>query len=137
MELIFFYPSNPAIILREHPQNRGIDAVLDVLEELERRGVTVRRIDAASMTDQERFHEYSRACTPAVCKRYEVKRMFGTNRQSAIFFGLQVPALIVKQPGDPYGDTYPHRERPNTIVTIYDFLSNALANFAAERAAQG
>jgi len=137
MELIFFYPSNPAIIFGQHPQNGGIDAVPALLEEFERRGVTVRRIDPTPMSEQERFHEYSRACTPAVCKRYEVKRMFGTNRQSALFFGLQVPALIVKQPGDPYGDTYPHRERPNSIVTIYDFLSKALANFASERRAHG
>ncbi len=132
MELTFFYPSDPAIVLYQHPQNRGIDAVPALLEEFQRRGVTVQRIDLTPMTEQERFHEYSRACTPAVCKRYEVKRMFGTNRQSALFFGLQVPALIVKQPDDPHGDTYPHRERPNTIVTIYDFLSNALANFTSE-----
>src|SRR5271167_791514 len=130
MELIFFYPSNPLIIFRDHSQNRGIDAVPALLIEFERRGISVRRIDPSAMTEQERFAEYSRACWPAVTKRYEVKKMFGTNRQSAVFFGLQVPALIVKQSGDSVTDTYPHRERPNTIVTIHDFLVNALASLS-------
>ncbi len=132
MELTFFCPADSAIIFNDQAQNRGIEAVPALLHELERRGITVRRVDLSTTPEHERFTEYSKACWPAVSKRYEVKRMFGTNRQSALFFGLQVPALLVKESGEMVSDTYPHRERPNTIVTIYDFLTKALANFRIE-----
>jgi len=59
------------------------------------------------------FEEYAKATIPAIYKKYEVKRMFGTNRHSACWFGRQVPALVVKQAADSVGDTYPHRESGN------------------------
>jgi hypothetical protein len=126
MELILFYPSDPAIVF-DRPCNKGIEAVPFLLREFERRGASIHRIDPSTLSFEERFREYSKATIPAIHKKYEVKRMFGTNRHSACFFGLQVPALLAKKTADDVGDTYPHRESPNTLVTIYDFLTGALA----------
>ena len=93
----------------------------------------MRRVDPLELSAERRFEEYSKATIPAVYKKYEVKRIFGTNRHSACWFGLQVPALVVKETPDSVGDTYPHRKSGNTVVTIHEFLTTALA--ALERAA--
>ena len=54
-----------------------------------------------------------------VYKKYEIKRIFGTNRHSACWFGVQVPALIVKHNAqDMVGDTFPHRVPPNSLITM-------------------
>ncbi len=136
MELTFYFPSDPAMLFQDD-RNRGIDAVPHLLEELERRGARVRRIDPLKLSAEQRIEEYTKATIPAIYKKYEVRTIFGTNRRSACLFGLQVPALVVRPTPGAVGDTYPHRERPDTIVTIRDFLSNALANPASEQGAQG
>jgi hypothetical protein len=130
MELTLFYPSDLAIVFQDD-RNKGIEAVPALLEELELRGATVNKIDPSTLSNDQRINEYSRAIIPAVYKKYEVKRVFGTNRHSACWFGLQVPALIVKRTSDDVGDTYPHREPPNSVVTIHDFLTSALADLAS------
>jgi hypothetical protein len=130
MQLTFLYPSNFAMVFQDD-RNKGIEAVPALLEQLERRGAKVTRIDPNTLTQDQRIHEYSRAIIPAVYKKYEVKRIFGTNRHSACWFGVQVPALIVKRDSDDIvGDTYPHRKPPNTVVTIHDYLSVTLAALA-------
>lgn len=130
MELIFIYPPNLAMVFQDE-RNKGIEVVPVLLSELERKGAKIHRIDPSTLTQDQRIHEYSRAIVPAVYKKYEVKRIFGTNRHSACWFGVQVPALIVKRGAeDIVGDTYPHRERSNSLVTIHDFLTSALADFA-------
>lgn len=136
MELIFYGPSDPALPFADE-RNRGIDAVPLLLEELKRCGAQVRQIDPSALSAEQRFAEYSRATIPAVYKKYEVKRIFGTNRHSACWFGIQVPALIVKRSAeDIVGDTYPHREQPNSVVTIHDFLMDALADFTRATGAE-
>ncbi len=127
MELTFYFPSNPAIPF-DDDRNRGLDAVPALLERLERRSARVRRIDSLKLSAEQRFEEYTRATIPAIYKKYEVKRVFGTNRHSACWFGVQVPALIVKPTPDAVGDTYPRREAGNRIVTIHEFLSAAVAS---------
>lgn len=129
MELTLFYPSNLALIFQDD-RNKGIESVPTLLEEFERRGAKVNKVDPTTLSDDQRFHEYSKAIIPAVYKKYEVKRVFGTNRHSACWFGLQVPALVVKRTSDDVGDTYPHRRSPKTLVTIHDFLTAALAALA-------
>jgi len=126
MELTFYFPSDSAIPF-DDDRNRGLDAVPALLDRLERRGVRVRRVDPLKLSAERRFEEYSKATIPAIYKKYEVKRVFGTNRHSACWFGLQVPALVVKPTADAVGDTYPHRESGNRIVTIHEFLSVAVA----------
>lgn len=128
MELTFYYPASREIVFQDD-RNKGIEAVPALLAELERRGAKVDRINPSTLTQDQRIHEYSKAIVPAVYKKYEVKRIFGTNRHSACWFGVQVPALIVKRDADDIvGDTFPHRERSNSVVTIHDFLTSALAD---------
>jgi hypothetical protein len=126
MELTFYFPSDPTLLF-EDERNRGIDAVPALLEQLERLGAKVRRVEPRKLSAERRFQEYAKATIPAVHKRYEVKRIFGTNRCSACWFGLQVPALVVKEAVDAVGDTYPHRKSGTTLVTIYQFVCAALA----------
>jgi hypothetical protein len=90
MELTLLYPSDPAIIFQDD-RNKGIEAVPGLLQELERRGAIVNKIDSSTLSNDQRIHEYSKAIIPAVYKKYEVKRIFGTNRHSACWFGVQVP----------------------------------------------
>jgi len=127
VELTFYFPSDPAIPFQDE-RNRGIEAVSALLELLERRGARVRRIDPLKLSAEQRFEEYTKATIPAIYKKYEVKRVFGTNRHSACWFGAQVPALVVKPTQDAVGDTYPRREAGNRIVTIHEFLSAAVAS---------
>jgi len=127
MEMIFYCPSDLKIVFQDE-RNNGLEAIPTLLWEFERRGVKVRRIDLAAWSTEQRFAEYTNATIPAIYKKYEVKRIFGTNRRSACWFGLQVPALVVKESDDAVGDTYPHRGSGNTVVTIYQFLTTALAS---------
>jgi len=93
MELMFYFPSDPTVIFQDE-RNRGIEALPDLLTEIERFGARVLRVDLSSLSAEQRFHEYVKATIPAIHKRYEVKRMFGTARHSACWFGIQVPALF-------------------------------------------
>ena len=126
MELTLYFPSDLTILFKDE-RNRGIEAVPGLLEHLERFGARVRRIDLRPLSAEQRSHEYAKATIPAVHKKYEVKRIFGTNRHSACWFGLQVPALVVKETVNAVGDTYPHRKSGNIVVTIHQFLTAALA----------
>jgi hypothetical protein len=129
MELTFYCTSDPAIPFRDE-RNTGIEGVPTLLEEFERRGVELRKIDPSTLNAEQLFEEYAKATIPAIYKKYEVKRMFGTNRHSACWFGCEVPALLVKETPEAVGDTYPHRESGNVVVTIHEFLTGALARLA-------
>ncbi|MBV8360286.1 MAG: hypothetical protein JO189_20475 [Deltaproteobacteria bacterium] len=87
MELTFYFPSDPILLIQDD-RNRGIEAVPDLLEQIERFAVRVHRIDLRTSSAEQRFQEYAKATIPAVHKKYEVKRMFGTNRRSACWFGM-------------------------------------------------
>jgi hypothetical protein len=125
MELTLYFPRDQALLFHDE-RNRGIEEVPALVAQLERRGATVLRVDPSALSAEHRFREYSKATIPAVYKKYEVKRIFGTNRHSACWFGIQVPALVVKGREDAVGDTYPHRGPGNTVVTIHQFLTAAL-----------
>jgi hypothetical protein len=125
MELTIYFPSDLALLFQDE-RNRGIDAVPGLVDQIERLGTKVRRVDVGQLSAELRMREYAKAIVPAVHKKYEVKRIFGTNRRSACWFGQQVPALMVKQAEDDIGDTYPHRGPRNTVVTIQQVLSVAI-----------
>jgi hypothetical protein len=131
MELTYLSPRETALVFRDD-RNRNIEDVDVLLDQLEKRGASIIRIDPSALSPEERLRSYSRAIIPAVYKKYEVKRVFGTNRHSACWFGVQVPALIVKRNAqDIVGDTFPHRVPPNSIITIHDFLTSAFAIVAS------
>lgn len=132
MELTYYCASDPALRFGDE-RNRGIEVVRGLLEELERGGVKVRRIDPRTLTSQQLLDAYAQAAIPAISKKYDVKNIFGTSNQLACWFGCQVPALLVGQTRDDVGDTYPHCTADNVIVTIYQFVSETLSAMRASR----
>src|SRR5258708_25883189 len=107
MKLTYFWSSDLARKPFITKCNESVEAVPHLLEELRARGWDVEFVDTANMTEKQRFECYSRVTLPAVYKRYEVKKVLGTNRHSACWFGAEVPALLVTNT-DSVGDTYPH-----------------------------
>ena len=132
MELTLYFPTDATTLFQDE-RNRGIDAVPRLVEQIERFGAKVHRVDLRPLSAEQRFHEYAKAIIPAIHKKYEVKRIFGTNRHSACWFGLEVPALLVKETLDAVGDTYPHRRAGSTVVTIHQFLTAAITAFQQGR----
>jgi hypothetical protein len=132
MELTFYSTSDPAIRFGDE-RNRGIEIVRGLLEELERGGVKVRRVDPRTLTSQQLLDAYAQATIPAICKKYDVKSIFGTSNQLACWFGCQVPSLLVEQTRHDVGDTYPHCTADNVIVTIHQFVTETLAAMRASR----
>lgn len=126
MELTFYCASDPAVRFSD-ARNKGIEVVRSLLEELERRGVKVRTIDPRTLSSEQLLDAYAQATIPAICKKYDVKRIFGMKQHSACWFGCQVPALLVKETPDDIGDTYPHNTAENVLVTIHEFVTGALA----------
>jgi len=124
MDVIFYRPSDLTIPFRDERNNR-FEQVPALLERLRGKGANVQTIDPDTLTAQELYSAYTRATIPAIYWKYEVKRVFGTNRHSACWFGRHVPALTVKRNADDVGDTYPHM-KGRTIVTIHEFLTKAL-----------
>jgi hypothetical protein len=129
MKLVYFSSSDLDRKPFSGERNEGIEAVPGLLKQLEAMCVDVEFVDVSNLTDSERFKAYMRVIWPAVHKHYEIKKMFGTNRHSACWFGAEVPALLVID-ADPVGDTYPHR-KGNRITTIHDFLNGLLATLGA------
>lgn len=77
-------------------------------------------IDTATMNRAERDELYVKAVMPSVWHKYRVRTIFGTNRQSGIFFGREQPALLLE--GDIWG-IYPH-EKEGKKVLIETFLAS-------------
>lgn len=82
-------------------------------------------IDTSKMNDSERFSAYSNVIGPSVFNKYEIRRVFGTNRNSGVWFGKEQPALLVQ--GDIW-EIFPHRENGKD-VTIEKFLENLSKSF--------
>ena len=114
-----------AAIYRGPGCNDGIDEVLQRVEDFQRRGIALRVIDTATMTDQELQTVYIQAIVPSVWKKYRIRGVFGTHRYAGCKFGRSVPALLIHDPtGNRVGDVFPHEEA-GRIVTIRDALMKA------------
>lgn len=108
--------------------NEGLDRaeIEDLLKELEKLGVSWEVIETSRMSDDDLLKLYSEAIVPAVQKKYPIRKIFGTNRNSRVNFGKGVPALLVYEPGSDYPvDVYPHGTGRN-IVTIRTFLESLI-----------
>jgi hypothetical protein len=70
-------PSDPTVLFQDE-RNQGIEAIPDLLTQIERFGAGVLQADLCSLSAEHRFHEYVNATIPAIHKKYEVKRIFGT-----------------------------------------------------------
>jgi hypothetical protein len=76
------------------------------------------------MSDDEIQTLYVQAIAPAVQKKYPIRKIFGTKRNSKVNFGKRVPALLVFEPGSDYPvDVYPHGTG-RSMVTIRTFLES-------------
>lgn len=116
-----FYDPDVSMIFETHPQNKGVRDVLAHLDEF-RKNIPIQERNTAKMSAKDLDSAYIRAIQPSVYRKYRVRRIFGTNRQAGIFFGRQVPALLISDLGNRTpGHIYPHEEG-GRIVTIQDFL---------------
>jgi len=120
MKLTYFWSSDPNRKPFNILQNEGIETVPHLLEKLRTKGWDVESVDTANMTERQRFESYSRVTQPAVYKHYDIRKILGTNRRSACWFGAEVPALLATD-SNSIGDAYPHR-KGNRITTIQSAL---------------
>jgi len=119
MKLTYYFSSERKPL--ETDRNDGIEAVPNLLKRLDVKGRRVEMRDTAKMTEQQRTAAYIGAIIPAVYRHYELRKMFGSNRISACWFGAEVPALVVSD-GESAGDTYPHK-KGDRVSTIRSFLA--------------
>jgi hypothetical protein len=91
-------------------RNDGIDNVIAQPDAFQYEGCPIEVVDTASMTEDDRIDTYlSKAIWPAAKRNYKVRRVFGTSEYPGIFFGEQVPALVVESDAGEVLDVYPHR----------------------------
>jgi hypothetical protein len=77
------------------------------------------------MAQQDRRLVYiAKAMWPATTRHYEVKAMFGTGTYGGIFFGADVPALVIESDSGEVLDVYPHR-KSRREVTIREVLTKS------------
>lgn len=88
------------------------------------RGIGVTIIDTANWDISMLYEIYLRAVIPSVQKRYRIRKVFGTARDSGRYFGRQIPALLVYE-DDRVLDVYPHEEG-RRITPITEFLEGLL-----------
>lgn len=98
----------------------NVPGILALLEEISVKGVKVTVHDTAGWDYAMQMDHYMRAVGVSVRKRYGLRRIFGSARTSGLFFGRQVPALLVIENGE-VTDVYPHMEAGRRH-TITDFL---------------
>jgi len=129
MKLMYYHSSDHRVFM-EDPANAGVGEVEKLLELVEQVGANVEIVDTAELEDEERLDIYARhAVGPAVRNRYPIRQIFGTRRRGGfVFFGRQVPALVVLKDGDRVpADVYPHGEG-GRIITIREFLTAFLGD---------
>ena len=107
--------------------NEGFGEVLELLEKVERKGITCQRVDTSKLTDEEIFNAYTRSVIgPTQLKKYKVRQVFGSARRSGWLFGKEVPALVVysSRGSEVPEDVFPHTFGGH-IVTIRDYLEKS------------
>jgi len=109
------------------PFRGALDEIFDLLGKCEEKGIESKIIDTKDIEEPEVYDVYIKACLPSILKKYAIRKVFGTKRNSGVFFAKEVPALLVY---DEYQelpvDTYPH-EKGKRDVEIANFLKNLLA----------
>ena len=110
------------------PVNEGFDKVLELLEKMERKGMTCERIDTSQLTEKQIAEAYIRSVVgPTQLKKYRVRQVFGSARHSGWLFGKQVPALVVYSASESQfpEDVFPHAIGDH-IDTIREYLKEAI-----------
>lgn len=125
MHLKLYYAEHDVM---EVSENRGFDplnihALLSRLKE--QHEIHCKVIDAAQCSANELNRAYEAAVKAAVWNRYPIRKVFGTNKSSASFFGVGVPALLVYE-GERPVHVFPHEEPGGDPITIRDHLEKLL-----------
>jgi hypothetical protein len=121
MKLEFYYNS------KVEPFRSYLDEIFSLLKKCEEKGIEYKIVDTKDMDDSDINGIYINACVPSVFKKYAIRKIFGTNRNSGVFFSKQVPALLVYEDNQiAPSDVYPH-EKGKREIEIVDFLKNLLA----------
>ena len=107
------------------PRNNGIDDVMVQPEAFSYKGYPLELVDTAPMAQHDRRLAYiAKAMWPATTRHYEVKAIFGTGTYGGIFFGTDVPALVIETDSGEVLDVYPHR-KSRREVTIREVLTKS------------
>lgn len=95
-----------------------LPGIFSQIGELEKLGLPCERIDTTKMPNDDIIDAYGQAILPSVYRKYRIRQVFGSRRNSGWLFGKQVPALLVFEKDGKYPtDVYPHEEH-GTEVTI-------------------
>lgn len=108
------------------PANEGINRAFALLKEAEKKGISCEWIDTSKLSEEERMRAYFDAVGPSVLKKYKIRQVFGSRRNSGWLFGKGVPALLVIDPDTQFPeDVYP-RNQGGQIVTVKKFMEELL-----------
>lgn len=124
MHLRYYYSSTDEPL--DSPVNEGIGEVSDLLTDAKGERLHCERIDTSKLSEEDRMRAYFDAVGPSVLKKYKIRQVFGSRRNSGWLFGKGVPALIVMDSSNQYPeDVYPRNE-VGRIVTVSEFLKDIL-----------
>jgi len=115
---------DPGSEFETDPANAEFDDVAALLGLLQQcTGADVRVIETNGWTEAQRWEVYSRACTPAVWKKFRIRTVFGSRRFPGRDFAKGIPALLVDEEDSRISpaDIYPHEER-GRLITIAGYL---------------
>ena len=104
------------------PANYGVANGFALLEQARKRGIDCEWVDTSKLSEADRMRAYFDAVGPSVRKKYRIRQVFGSRRNSGWLFGKGVPALVVVDSAKQHPeDVYPRKE-VGQMVTIHDFL---------------
>lgn len=119
MHLRLYYNSTEEPM--DTPANEGIANAFALLKEAGEKGIECEWINTSKISEEDRMHAYFDAVGPSVLKKYRIRQVFGSRRNSGWLFGKGVPALIVIDTAKRPEDVYPRNEA-GRLVTIKEFL---------------
>jgi len=115
MRLEFYYDSQKSDIEK-------VSNLIRIFKNLKKKNIQVKITDVSGMSKEEIFEIYKSAWRPSICKKYKVRRVFGTHRQAGILFGKNPALLVYKGDGEHPTDVYPH-DIQGKEIRIDDFIS--------------
>lgn len=121
MRLAFYYSTTT------RPFDKyDIPKILSALDRLQKKDIPSTKIDVSKMSEEQIGHTYIEATIPSVYRKYKIRQVFGSRKNSGWLFGKQVPALLVYDDESKYpSDVYPH-DMHDREVTIEEFLDSLL-----------
>ena len=126
MKLELYYDGG---LLEAAPENGGYEP-LRILSDLRRladeKAIDSRAVDVSGWDPEKIDSVYDNAAVVSSSRRkYRIRKVFGTNRASGVFFARGIPALLVYEEGRPV-DVFPHDDPSRGLVTIRDYLDTLL-----------